>query len=99
LSKKTTSSHHKKLSKSNKKKRKDKERKRKAQSEKLQNKKTEKALLEQLSSVEKLLESFPKACVKCKAEFDNKNSQHLDNWVMEYSDFGTILTCDSCLED
>ena len=98
MSKKTTSSHHKKLSKSNKKKRKDKERKRKAQSEKIQNKKTEKALLEQLSSVEKLLAAFPTSCSKCDEIFDSKNSQHLDNWLMQHSEFGIVLTCDKCLE-
>ena len=101
MSKKQTSSHHKKLSSksSNKKKKKDKERKRKAQSDRDQNKKTEKDLMGHLSSIEKLIDSFPKTCSQCSSVFNNKNDDHLDNWLMSHSDSGTVLTCDICKEN
>ena len=100
MSKKQTSSHHTKLSKSsNKKKKKDKERKRKAQAERDQDKKTEKDLMEHLSSIEKLIDSFPKTCSQCSSVFNNKNDDHLDNWLMSHSDSGTVLTCDICKEN
>ena len=67
-------------------------------SSKSSNKKKKKDLMGHLSSIEKLIDSFPKTCSQCNSVFNNKNDDHLDNWLMSHSESGTVLTCDSCLE-
>ena len=98
MSKKSSSSHHKKLSKSLKKKRKDKERKKKISKQKEADKLLQRELTKQLQVVENFISNMPSSCTSCDREFDAKDEQHLDSWNLGMSEGVFTLVCDECGE-
>ncbi len=90
---------HKKQSKTLKKKRKDKQRYQRIRKEKDSVAALEKEMRGQLDFIEKFVDSIPKTCAYCDAEFDSKIDHHLDTWKMEFGSAGLILTCDKCQEN
>ena len=99
MRKRTTSSHHKKQSKLLKKKRKDKGRQKKAKEERILSKTVEKEMKLRLEAIENMISRIPSSCAGCDANFDNTNSDHLDNWEFSSSDSGMALLCDACKKD
>ena len=79
-----------------KKKKKDKARREKARQEKALAKKTEKLMTEKLTSIEKLIDSFPKSCSSCDAELNKKDDEHLDKWKLTFSEGKMSMLCESC---
>ncbi len=91
-------SSYKKNSKLQKKKKKDKARQKKAREQRDAAKQVEKAMAAQLSMIEQIVDSMPKTCGDCEAQFDSEDQQHLDSWKMNFSEGVMSMTCDSCQE-
>jgi len=79
-----------------KKKKKDRARREKVKQQKELDKKTEKLMVEKLTSIEKLIDRFPKECSICETALDNKNNDHLDKWKLTFTNSGLSMICESC---
>ena len=53
-------------------------------------------MTEKLTSIEKLIDSFPKSCSSCDAELDKKDDEHLDKWKLTFSEGKMSMLCESC---
>lgn len=50
----------------------------------------------QLNEVAKVIDGMQKSCITCRAEFDNRNPEHLDNWRVNVYENKAELYCDKC---
>ena len=79
-----------------KKKKKDKARREKSKQQKDLDKKNQKLMNEKLTSIEKLIDRFPKSCSSCDAVLDKKDDEHLDKWKLTFDNGKMSMLCESC---